>query len=97
MAAPAPVNVRASWRRLVSTLESLRRRFPAEGDVTLTTSATTTTVNDRAMRADRGVDLTPTNANAASEDWYISDRSDGSFTITHANAGTTRTFRYRII
>jgi len=97
MAAPTPIGPRTSDRDRIVSWEAVRRRFPKGGAVTLATSATTTTVNDRAMRAAREVFLQATNADAASEAAYISARADGSFTITHANAGTTRTFRYLII
>ena len=93
----APWNHQGGHRRLGWTLETLRRRFPETGSVTLTTSTTTTTVTTAAMRAERMVILTPTDANAGAEVWHISDRSDGSFTITHANSGTTRTFDYIIL
>lgn len=67
----------------------------ATGTVTLTASATTTTVSDALATEICVPVLIPTTSNAAAESWYISARATGTFTITHANAGTTdRTFLY---
>lgn len=67
------------------------------GTVTLALSTTTTTVTTAHMADDKVPLLVPLDANAAAESWHISARSDGSFEITHANAGTTRQFAYVIL
>jgi len=76
--------------------------MPVKGEVTLDTNQATTSVSNAAMRSTKKVVLIPTTANAAAElgagGLYISDKSDGSFTITHANSATTeRTFDYLIL
>lgn len=79
----------------------MQGRSNAVGQVTLRAGQTTTTVTKTEHRAavnvsqDSEVFLTPRTANAAGAvaTSYISDVSQGSFTITHANAPSTdRTF-----
>lgn len=70
----------------------------ATGTVTLTNAATTTTVTHYGVSSNAHIDLEPTNAAMATE-WattrpYVSSKTKGSFVITHANAGTTRTLSY---
>lgn len=66
------------------------------GTVSLaTTPATTTTVSHHGVSANSHIDLTPLDAAAAAENWYISARSKGSFTITHSASASARTFTYR--
>lgn len=69
------------------------------GSVTVTNSATTTAVSHAAVTANSYIFLFPTTSAAAGEaaTTYISAKAAGSFTITHANAITTRTFDYLII
>jgi hypothetical protein len=74
----------------------------ANGEVTLTTSSATTTVTGAHYSKDSTVIMFPMTANAATEfvsgSLYISDISNGSFTITHVNSATAdRTFRYLVI
>src|ERR1044072_7316279 len=67
--------------------------------VTLTPSATTTTVLDSLATADSHVALCPLTANAAAAipTTYVSARSPGAFTLTHANAAAVdRPLSYRI-
>ena len=69
------------------------------GEVTLTTSSTTTTVSDSRVGINSKINLSPTTANAASEitTTYISSKTKESFTITHAsNATADRTYDYTI-
>jgi hypothetical protein len=71
----------------------------ALSQVTLTPSATSTVVSDLLATVDSHVDLCPLTANAAAAlaTTYVSARTKGSFTLTHANAATAnRTFSYRI-
>lgn len=71
------------------------------GSVTLATSATTTTVTDYIVGSESVILFMPTNAAGAAElaagGMYVSARAKNTFTITHANAGTTRTFDYVVI
>lgn len=71
------------------------------GTVTLTASATTTTVTDKRTSNASGVYLCPTTANAATalSTTYLSARTPGtSFTLTHANtADVDKTFTYTIV
>lgn len=100
-----PVFVGASWdavriwsARWAVEAERVLGELPVSGTVTLRENETTTTVSHPAMTEARNVLLTPLTSSAAAEDWYISDRSKGSFTITHANnASTDRDFAYSII
>jgi hypothetical protein len=68
-------------------------------NLTLTPSATTTIVSDPLATADSHIALCPLTANAAAAlaTTYVSARSKGTFTLTHANTATVdRTFVYRI-
>lgn len=69
------------------------------GTVTLTASTTTTTVTDSRVGHSSYINLMPTTANAAAENWYIGTITAGtSFVITHANtADVDKTFTYNIV
>lgn len=76
-------------------------RNNATGEVTATASATSTVVTNMVVNENDTVLLQPTTANAAAEigagTAYVSAVAKGSFTLTHANAGSTdRTFRYAV-
>lgn len=80
-------------RHLPEALHNLTKK--RSGTVTLTASATTTTVTDKSITSESVIALMPTTANAAAAlgTTYVSARSKGSFTLTHANnAQTDRTF-----
>ncbi len=65
--------------------------------VTLDAGVTSTAVDDNRFESNMIPWLTPTTANAAAAlaTTYVSARTKGGFTLTHANAGTTdRTFLY---
>lgn len=67
--------------------------------LTLTANAASTTLTDARIHPDSHLDLTPRTANAAAAlaTTYISARTTGSATITHANnAQTDRTFTVEI-
>ena len=69
------------------------------GSVTLTASQTTTTLSNPLIGASSWIGFMPTTANAAAAtaNLYVSARSDGSATLTHANnAQVDRTFVYII-
>lgn len=81
----------------VAINELLKGRANNTGAVTLTPSVTTTTVEDNLFNSDMVPLLIPTTANAAAAlaNVYVSARANGSFTLTHANTGTTdRAFLY---
>lgn len=80
----------------------LRGGLNCSGTVTLTESATTTTLTDARVSFESAIVLTPTTANAATAlaTTYVSEtgRVNGSAVITHANnAQTDRTFRFAIL
>lgn len=67
------------------------------GTFTLTAGTTTTTVSNNLFQSGMVPVFVPTTANAAGAlaTTYVSARVNGSFTVTHANAGTTdRTFLF---
>lgn len=67
------------------------------GTVTLTANVATTTVSDNRFESNMAPLLVPTTANgaAALTNVYVSARTKGSFTLTHANnAQTDRSFLY---
>ncbi len=77
--------------------ELLKGRANNTGTVTLKAGVTTTLVEDNLFNSDMVPMLMPMTANAAAAlaTTYLSARSKGSFTLTHANSGTTdRTFLY---
>jgi hypothetical protein len=86
--------------RLFDMLEGLLKgRTRNVGSVTLTANVTTTVVDNVLFESAQVVMLTPTTSTAATElgagGLYVSAKTSGSFTITHANnAVTTRTFDY---
>lgn len=72
-------------------------RLDALGTLTLAAGVTSTVVNDPAFISSQVPLLVPTTANAAAalSGLYVSARAPGSFTLTHASAGTTdRTYLY---
>ena len=64
--------------------------------LTLTNSATTTTVSNAKVSSQSRIFLQPRNAAAASSGAFVQSISNGSFVIGHANATTARTFDYLI-
>lgn len=80
--------------------ELIQGRSNANGVVTLTPSATTTTVSKVTINANAGVWLCPQTANAAAAlaTTYAKITTAGSFTITHANnSQSDRTFYYLVL
>lgn len=84
----------STHRRFIA--EAVNQLIPVVKSVTFTLSSTTTTVIDEKMGEDKTVVLIPTSADAASENWHLSTKSNGSFVIAHTNAVTSRTFDYLI-
>lgn len=85
-----------TWERAVEEISTAFNNVFQGGSVTLTNSSTTSVVLHGAATANSLIFLMPTNAAASTETPYISAKGAGTFTITHANAGTTRTFDYLI-
>lgn len=71
------------------------------GSVTLAVSATTTAVTNYIVGPESVILFMPTNLAGAGElaagGMYVSARVKNAFTITHASAGTTRTFDYVVV
>ena len=86
-------NIRKIWNWIRSAMTG---KLNNTGSVTLTNSATTTTVSDSRIGEDTAVFLTPTTVDAGSENYHITV-TDGQFVITHSNATTTRTFDYALL
>lgn len=77
--------------------EILKGRANNVGEVTLTASATSTTISDIRIKLTMTAVLIPRTANAAAAltNVYISAVADGSITLTHSNTATVdRTFDY---
>jgi len=76
-------------------------KFNVTGDVTLTNSATSTVVTDIRVSAQSYINFQPTTADGASElaagTMYVSSQGKQTFTISHANDTTTRSFRYVVL
>jgi len=91
-----PVNIHL-WN-LTDAINLLQDgRSNAVGTVTLTANTTTTVVTDNKFESSMVVLLSPLTANAAAAiaTTYVSARTKGSFTLTHANnAQVDRSFAY---
>ena len=75
-------------------------KLNSTGNVTLSASATTTTLTDARVGSNSIILFMPTtaNANSAKDDLYVSARADGSATLTHASSSNTdQTFGYFVI
>lgn len=80
-----------------TTNELLKGRANNVGEITLTASVTTTTIDDIRIRQTMTAVLIPRTANAAAAmtNVYISAVADGSITLTHTSTATVdRTFDY---
>jgi hypothetical protein len=103
MTAYVPGIAETDLKKIVLAIQQLAAgRSNAVGTVTLQVSSATTTVTTANCAEGSTPVLTPTTANAAAEvgngTMYVSGVSNGAFTLTHANSGTTgRTFRYAIV
>lgn len=89
----------ATEREVLTALRELTEgRNNATGTVTLTPSATSTTVSKTTINANGAVFLFPTTAHAAAEvatTYAVITAGGGSFVVTHANNGLAdRTFYY---
>jgi hypothetical protein len=87
------------WVRQIAFVvkQMLDGKTNATGAVTLSATATTTTLNDKRIGVNSVVVFMPTTANAASESPYVTGRGDGTCTINHAStADTDKTFNYAV-
>ena len=87
------------WRQIIATIEAMRQRLGILSTATFTLNAspaTTTTVTDGTITASSQILFQAADAAGAGaiSSAFISDISDGSFTLTHAAAAGTRTLRY---
>jgi hypothetical protein len=100
MSGSAPSAAERDVYRIVRAIRELfEGRRNTTGTVTLAANATSTIVKHLNFGIDSVPHLTATTANAAAElgngTVYVSARSNGSFTLTHAdNAQSDRTFLY---
>jgi len=86
---------------IVAHAQAINGLIDGKADVaktfTLTAGATSTVVSDNKFESGMVPVFSPTTANAAGAvaTTYVSARTQGSFTLTHANTGTTdRVFLY---
>jgi len=84
-------------RQTANAINQLRDgKVNSTGEITLTNSSTTTTLTDARIGGDSLIFLMPVSSDSASENWYITGIGDGTATINHSSAATTRTFKYAI-
>lgn len=69
------------------------------GEITLTQSATTTTLNDRRIGANTVILFSPINQKAAQEigSLYVSSRGQGTATLTHGSHNFDMKYAYALI
>lgn len=99
---PVMLNDGAQHRRFLARAINLLLggKMNAGVDVTLTASATSTTLTDPRIGANSFIGFMPQTASAATAlaDLYVSGRTNGSATLTHAsNSASDQTFRALII
>lgn len=83
-------------RRVVNLL--VDGKHNGVSNFTCAANATTTTVSDLRVGPESIVLLSPTSANSASENIYVSAKNKQNFVVSHSNAASTdRTFDYIII
>lgn len=104
MALTVPVtwrNVGDHLRRVANAINQiLDGHTNNAGSVTLTASATSTVVTDARAGTDSVIVFMPTTANAATAaaSLYVSARTSGQFTLTHAsNAAVDQDFEYALL
>ena len=92
-------NLKEHIRELASSINQIiEGRRNSSGTFTLTAGATSTVITNERCSTDSKVLFSPRTSNAAGgvATTYVTV-ANGSFTVTHANAGTTdRTFSYDI-
>jgi hypothetical protein len=79
----------------------MANKYIKSGTVSLATGTTTTTVVNNACQSTSRIFMMPADSGSSSGFGsslvYISAVVNGSFTITHSNSGSTRTFYYLIV
>ncbi len=79
----------------------LAGKLNATASITITNSATSTVVTDYRVGSESVILFMPTTSAGATElasgSMYVSARSKNSFTITHTNDTTTRSFDYVVL
>jgi len=88
--------------RLISSTvnNTLDGKLNSTGTITLTASATTSTLTDARIGENSIILFMPitANGNTAKANLYVSARADGSATLTHASSGNTdQNFGYVVI
>ena len=96
---PLSVPDQAAHLRMISIAlnNTIGGKINSTGSLTLTASATTTTLTDERIGSGSIILFMPTTANASTAfaNLYVSARVDGSATLTHASsANTDQTFGY---
>lgn len=95
-----PLKRDAKQWEIEDTINRLMRGYTnTVGTCTLTPSTVSTVVSDLNVHSASHVALTPLSANAAAAltGLYVSSRTTGSFTLTHAsNAQTDKIFSYEV-
>jgi len=99
---PVSMPDKSQHLRLISNTvnNTLDGKLNSTGSVTLTASATNTTLTDARIGANSIIILEPTNANSntAKANLYVSAKADGSATLTHASSSNTdQKFGYVVI
>ncbi len=99
---PLSMPNQAQHLRLISNTvnNTLDGKLNSTGDVTLQASQTTTTLVDERISVNSVIILEPTNANSntAKANLYVSAKTDGSATLTHASSSNTdQKFGYVVI
>ena len=98
---PLSVPDQSAHLRMISLAlnNTIAGKVNSTGSVTLTASATTTTLTDERVGSGSILLFMPTTANASTAfaNLYVSTRVEGSATLTHASsANTDQTFGYVI-
>lgn len=96
---PLSMPDQAQHLRLISNVvnNTMDGKINATGNVTLTASATSTTLTDARIGANSVILFMPTtaNGNTAKANLFVSTRASGSATLTHASSSNTdQTFSY---
>ena len=96
---PLSMPDQAQHLRLISNVvnNTMDGKINATGNVTLTASATSTTLTDARIGANSVILFMPTtsNGNTAKANLFVSARASGSATLTHASStNTDQTFSY---
>tara|TARA_R100001015_G_scaffold18486_2_gene11757 strand:- start:5039 stop:5368 length:330 start_codon:yes stop_codon:yes gene_type:complete len=88
--------------RLISNVlnNTIDGKLNSTGNVTLTASATSTTLTDARIGANSIILFMPTtaNGNSAKDNLFVSARANGTATLTHASSSNTdQSFGYVVI